>query len=254
MSPSTAEGGSRRGAGGEWLLRLGADAWLLATPAGTRRQPLDGAPALQLERLEAEPAGRGARLRVVLGDGWLRYLVLHWPRGVRSGAERRAYAAHRFREVHGVAEPEWSLAVDRDAAVFPALGCAVPAVLVGALQAFAEQRGLKLESVTGDFVACFNERRSGFREPPGGFGALAVAREGRITVGLWRDGAWRTLRSQPLGSNEAWEVLRMLETWSLQAVDDPAEELPVGVLYAAGFEASAPAGWRVEQRGGHPWA
>lgn len=260
MSPSTVESPSVMplphapgGRAADWRLRLDADAWVLTTPAGTRRQPLDGAPALQLERFEHDlPVLRGTRLNVVLGDGWLRYLVLRWPTTVRKHDERQAYLAHRFREVHGVVSPEWVWVLERDTVSFPRLVCAVPAALLRAVQAFADRRRLHLASVTGEFVACFNALLPEFREPRGVFGALAVARGGRVTVGLWRDAAWQALSSQPVGEGTgagAGTVQRMLEGWCAAATGTgegaARADPPHGVLYALGLEASAPAGWEV---------
>lgn len=249
---------------GRCVLRLDADAWVLASPAGVRRQPLDGAPALQLEHFEFDAAAaRARRLQVVIGDGWLRYLVARWPQRLRRADERRAWLAHRFRAVHGVADPEWMIATDRDAVGFPVLACAVPAALIAAVQAFADRRRLRLDGVAGDFIVCFNRHQSSFGEPAGSFGALALAREGRVTVGLWRDAAWLALRSQPLGEDGAGLVVRTLEGWcAAHAAESEAAaatgatrqgQSPAGVLYAVGFEASAPAGWRVERRGGSGW-
>lgn len=278
MSPSTADGpvtvspAASLGAGRS-VLRLCADAWVLGGPAGVRRQPLDGAPALQLEHLEFDGGSvRARRLEVVIGDGWLRYLVVRWPPRLRRGDERRAWLAHRFREVHGVAEPEWVIAIDRDAVGFPVLACAAPAALIGAVQAFAERRRLRLEAVAGDFVACFNRHQRSFDEPAGAYGALALARDGRVTLGLWRDAAWLALRSQPFGEDGAQMVARTLEAWcAAHAVESVSGESrraapgdasggstraarsAAGVLYAVGCEASAPAGWRVERRGGGGW-
>lgn len=257
MSRSTADPAASHEPGassGGCVLRLDAGAWILTTPDGVHRQELDGAPALQLERFERAAAPPRAPLHVVIGDGWLRYLVLRWPAPVRSREERRAYLAHRFREVHGVAAPEWTLAADGDTVSFPLLACAVPAALIGAVRAFADQRRLRLAAVTGDFVASFNAWQPSFREPAGCFGALALARSGRMTVGLWRDGAWQALRSQPLGDDGAAAVRHMLEGWCLTAGQTAeAGTASAGVLYACGLDAAAPAGWRVEWRGRGPW-
>lgn len=223
----------------DWQLRLEGDAWLLRGAAAAQRLAHEGAPDKALAQLQGGGEMRGGRLHVVLGDGWLRYLVLNWPRGVRRGEERRAFMAHRFREVHGVAEPDWTLALDRDVVDFPALACAVPAALLEAVREFARVRGLRLAGVTGDFADAFNRLQGRFDEPEGCFGALALARAGRLTVGLWRDGAWQAVRSQPLGGGEAG-LGAMLEAWC--AGRTPAAQ--AGVLYAAGHAFALPAGWR----------
>ena len=69
----------------------------------------------------------GSRCQVLLADALVRYLVIHWPAGLRGRSERTAFVAHRFREVHGVASPEWQIIVEPTAGKFPALACAAPA-------------------------------------------------------------------------------------------------------------------------------
>jgi hypothetical protein len=259
----------------DWLLRLDADDWLLRTAVGVRRQAHDGTPAPALERLATDLQGRGARLQVVLGDGWLRYLVLHWPPGVRAAEERQAFMAHRFRTVHELTAPDWAFALDRDAVDFPALACAAPASLIAALHAFAQARGVRLRQVAGDFVDRFNHLRQRFDEAPGTLCALAVASGARLTVGLWRDGAWHAVRSRAIGDTRGAsfggvsgdsgaesggelggdsggdrigpaggaELSHMLEGWRAELA--PAQE---GVVYAVGIVPAASAGWRVAMR------
>lgn len=226
----------------EWLLRLEADAWLLCTRDAERRLVHSGVPALALDELAKGMRERGARLRVVLGDGWLRYLVLRWPQGVVSREERSAYMAHRFREVHQVAEPDWVLSMDRDVVAFPAFACAAPAPLIAALQLFAKVRGLQLGSITGDFVDRFNLLQRSFSEAPGCLGALAVARGARLSVGLWRDGAWQAVRSRMMGQDASAELQHMLDGWHAELA--PAE---AGVLYALGIVPAKSRDWRVMQ-------
>ncbi len=227
----------------DWLLRLDAEAWVLSGPAGRLEQVHGGVPAAALGELQAQlpVARRGARLRVVLGDAWLRYLVLTWPPGVRRGGERRAYLIHRFREVHQVAAPDWVLSVDRDVVNFPALACAVPAALLAAVQDFAGAARLRLAGVSGDFVDCFNRAQGRFDEAPGSPAALALRRGQRLTVGLWRDGAWRAVRSRVAGEAAAAAELGYL------LGDDgaaPARGSEAGVLYTVGAVDAAPPGWR----------
>lgn len=232
----------------DWRLRLTPDAWLLRGPAGEQRAPFEGDPAPALAQLA--PGGRGGRLEVVLGDGALRYLALRWPAGVRSGGERAAWLAHRFAQVHGVAAPEWTIVTDRDAVGASALACAVPAALVAAVRGFADARRLRLGGVAGGFIDVYNRLRRGFDEAAGEFGALALARDGRLSVGLWRSGEWLGLRSQAQGPDVAAAARAMLEAWRLGSGQDEA----VGTLYAVGFAPAAPAGWRSLRREDAAWA
>lgn len=240
--------------GAEVLLRLGAADWVLQGPGGEARTGLDeGGPAAALDRLQAAGGLRGARLRVRLGDGWLRYLVLRWPPGVRSPVERAAYLAHRFAEVHRIDAGEWVLGADRDALELPALACAVPAAVLAGLQGFAASEGCVLAGVAGDFAGVYNALRARFDEGEGEHAALALLREGRLTVGMWRAGAWAGVRSQAVRDDGAAALCRMLEAWvrdsasagALAAgVAEAAGARAGGVVYAAGFAGGVPAHWR----------
>lgn len=229
----------------EWRLQLESDAWVLQAPTGRFSQMLEGAsPMTALRRLDTDEAKSKGALKVVIGDAWLRYLLTAWPEGVRRAAEREAYLAHRFGEVHGVAAPDWRIEVDRSAWEAPALACAVPAALVAALQDFASSRRLRLDGIRGDFVDAYNRLRRSFREPRRSLAALAVARDGRATVGMWCDGEWKALRSRALDRDDSDAVRLMLEGWLCSDPALGAKRAGTGVLYADGMEASVPAGWR----------
>lgn len=264
MSRSTAEA----------LLRLERDAWVLDGPDGTRRCALDGgAPAAALDALQPAAPARGRPLRVRIADAWLRYLVVRWPQGLRTASERAAFVAHRFGEVHGIGAPEWVVQADRDAHDLPALGCAAPSAVLAAVQAFAARHGYALAAIEADFIATYNRLRARFREADGEPAALAVVHDGRLTVGLWRSGAWRGVRSQSVRDDGASALRLMLEAWAREAdlihasatsaVAQPslaaasqvqAEPLQSGqsqsgstrggVLHAAGYTGAVPEGWR----------
>lgn len=238
MSPATAE----------VLLRLEPAAWRLRGPAGELLVALDGAPVEALARFDGAATRGAGRLKVVLGDGVLRYLALRWPDKVVRAAERRAWLLHRFQTVHGVAEPDWMLVSDRDAVGATALACAVPRALVDGLRAFAAARGLRLIAIAGDFVDAYNAVQAGLDEARGNYGLLALARGGRVTAGLWRKGEWLALRSQAHGPSVAMEVCRMLESWLSDAAPESVEpRVEPGTLYAVGFAPLVPAGWRASR-------
>lgn len=261
----------------ETLLRLEREAWVLDGPDGRRRCALDGgAPAAALDALQPPAPGRGRPLRVRLADAWLRYLVVKWPQGLRTATERAAFLAHRFAEVHGVAAPEWVVQADRDAHDLPALGCAAPAAVIAAVQGFAARHGYTLAGIEADFVATYNRLRARFRDADGEPAALAVVHDGRLTVGLWRSGAWRGVRSQSVRDDGASALRLMLEAWGREAdvvhasaagvgaqpaiagAEHPshmqaaittkgipqAGGMRGGVLHAAGYHGTVPEGWR----------
>lgn len=208
--------------------------------AAQKRFAYEWSPDAALAALASDPQGgvqRGSRWEVLFADALVRYLVVQWPAGLRGGAEREGYLAHRFREVHGVAEPDWRIVVERSVTAVPAIACAVPAVYLEAVAAWGRQNRLRLGSVTGEFLAVYNRVRQALEHP---FGALAVQRDGRMTLGLWSDAQWQALRSQPLGP--AGEASLALYLESLAPGSERQGE--PGVLYCVGEGPAVPAGWR----------
>lgn len=227
----------------DWQLRLDGEAWTLHTTEGVQRQEVAGAPEAMLARIEARPGAGKMSLSVILGDAWLRYLVIAWPPGMRRSDERRAFMAHRFNRVHEIAEPEWCLAMDSSVADYPALACAAPASLLNAVRDFAEARNLRLAGVSGDFPASFNDCIDRLDEPAGTLGALALLRGSRLTVGFWRDGAWLGVRSQNVLAQGEGQLQALLDSWGVEfsVAGAPGE---AGVLYAAGQLATVGPAWR----------
>lgn len=223
----------------DWLLRLDGEAWTLQTPAGTQRHEVADDPAAALAQLEGRAGDSRRGLAVVVGDAWLRYLVLSWPPGMRRRDERLAFMAHRFRRVHDIEAPAWVLSMDSGVVDYPALACAIPAPLLDALRDFAEVRNLGVLGVTGDFTAAFNASQPRFDDPPGTLGAFALLRGRRLSVGLWRDGAWLALRSQNVAGQGSDLLPALLAAWR--------REFAAGdgrcVLYTAGPVAATPADW-----------
>lgn len=240
----------------ETLLRLERDAWVLEGPDDACRRGLDGsAPAAALDALTPPAPGKGRALRVRLADAWLRYLVVHWPQGLRTAGERAAFLAHRFAEVHAVGAPEWVVQADRDAHDLPALACAAPAAVIAAAQGFAARHGYALRAIEADFVATYNGLRARLRDADGEAAALAVFHHGRLTVGLWRSGAWCGVRSQAVRDQGSSALRMMLDAWGRETgrgrgsddgerTDAPGGAAGGGVLYAVGYTGAVPEGWR----------
>lgn len=233
----------------ERCLLIERDAICVRHGTAERRIGFDWSPETALATLAAEPDSgvrRGARWEVVFADALVRYLVIRWPDGLRGRAEREAFVAHRFREVHAVGAPEWKIVVERAATGIPSLACAVPTLHAEAVAAWARANRLRLGAVTGEFIDAFNRVRPQLAHP---FGALAVRRGGRLTVGLWRNALWQTLRSQPLGPDGNGSIGLFLESPDWRA--DGGED---GVLYCLGAAPATPRGWRVVSLEGGAWA
>jgi hypothetical protein len=173
-----------------------------------------------------------------MDDGLLRYALIQWPAGLARGAEREAFVAHRLREVHRIAAPEWCWRVDPEPAPRPALACAMPSSLLDGMRQLARDRGWKLMEISGAFARRYNLARRHFRAP---LGALLVEGADRYTLGLWRDGAWQAVRSQPASAERATALGLLLGGAGLAGEG--------GILYVVGPACVPPPGWRVESLG-----
>lgn len=216
-------------------LQVGPDSLLLSR----RGQPLGEAPleagwAGALAALPTSPTW--ARLHVEVADRHARYLRLAWPEGLRR-TERQVWVASRFHSVFG--SGPWLTLADRDAFRLPALAAALPTGLVEALKVWATERRLRLTSLQAAFVADYNRHCRHFHDD----GAFARREDGRLTLGLWRDGQWQAVRSQPLAcAGCSGEALGQL-----LATLPAARAVAAGTLYIAGSPpppASLPAGWQ----------
>lgn len=201
---------------------------------GGRGVALSGPLPEALQTLPPDLLPRGRRIRVVLDDALLRYALIRWPDGLGRGPERAAFVAHRMKEVHGIAAPEWCWQVDPEPAPRPALACAAPEVLVEGLGALIRGRGCRLVAMTGAFAHRYNQGRPGFAAP---LGALLVEGADRFTLGVWQGGAWQAVRSQPASVDRASALGLLLGTAGVAGA---------GTLYVAGPACAAPAGWQVQ--------
>ena len=208
---------------------------------GQRDLPLAGPLPEALRALPGDLLPRGSRCRIVVDDSLLRYALIHWPAGLGRGAEREAFLAHRLREIHGIVAPQWCWRADPEPAPRPALVCAMPTDLRDGLRQLASERGWKLVEMSGAFARRYNLARPRLKAP---LGALLVEGAGRYTLGLWRDGAWQALRSQPASAERATALGLLLGAAGLAGQG--------GILYVAGPACVAPPSWHVELLGATP--
>lgn len=201
---------------------------------GGRDVALSGPLPEALQALPADLLPRGRRCRVVVDDALLRYVLIRWPAGLGRGPEREAFVAHRLKEVHGIAAPEWCWQVDPEPAPRPALACAAPVALVEGVRALIRGRGCRLAELTGAFAHRYNQGRGKFSAP---LGALLVEGAGRFTLGVWQGGAWQAVRSQPASADRATALGLLLGAANLEGA---------GTLYVAGPACAAPPGWQVQ--------
>lgn len=191
--------------------------------------------ATSLAALPALP--RFARVHVSVADRHARYLRLAWPEGLKA-VERQAFVDHRFQTVFGPGP--WVTQLDRGAWGATCMAAALPGDLLAALKEWARARRLRLAAIKPAFAADYGRHCRRFR----GDGAFARLEAGRVTLGLWRAGEWRALRSQPVEQADGVATAHCLA--SLLASLPPEKELSGGTLHLAGVLPSVdllPPGW-----------
>lgn len=222
-------------------LALDSTGWQLRQGDGITRVAAGKDPAAALATLAVPSVTRRLlrpRLEVDIADHWLRYLVIDWPAGLRGRAERATWVSDRFFAVHGIETSAWATALDRDAAGSTTLACAAPRELVDAVVSFARAGRMRIDAFGGHFAQTYNQLlpRLG-----AGAGALALCRDGRLTLGLWRGGRWQRVRSLTVGTTPGLTLSQTLAAW-LPGLGADADE---GLIHTVGIEpAFLPAGWR----------
>lgn len=181
-------------------------------------------PALdQLTAWLTEQGRRGASLRVVLSDHFVRYAMLPWHGELVSRAERDSLARHLFADKYGAVSQDWHVQLAAPHYGQPTLACAIDAALRDALLALAAQHGMQLTSLQPRLAMACDTFASRLERDA----VLFVHEAGRLTGLVSRDGVWQTVRSVRLGQGlwrDAWltrevEVMGLPTDWPLYLVD-----------------------------------
>lgn len=195
-----------------------------ATLAGAVREAGDGwrGALAALDALLGER--REPRLRLVLSNHFVRYLVVPPDPAVTGAAERRAYFGHHFAQVYGERAAGWSVAAPR-ARGEACLAAAVDAALLVEARALAARRRVSLLGAKPLAVVALNRERRHLGGTPRFFAVLEPGRACLLLVGAERVLQVANRRcNDPRGELEALVALEALE-----AGYGPAERLPVSI-------------------------
>jgi hypothetical protein len=196
---------------------VGVDSW---------SRPLEA-----LGRVLAQERWRGARLRVVLADHWVRYAIVPWAAALSSQEERLAHARQVLGSVYGEAVAGWELRVSEAAPTVTRVACAVPGELIAAVKQVCVAHGGLLLSLQSQLVAAYESWRHCLPHANAWFvsieeGSLAAAR-------LARNG-WDRVHVVRIGADWTRELKR-LQIFGRLASSAPGE----GRVYV-----DAPCAWR----------
>jgi hypothetical protein len=171
-------------------------------------------PAMGVLRAAIPALGpRRARVRVVLSNHFVRYMVVPTSGGPATARERERFIRWHFRQTHGDIVDAWHVCEHPDVDGMKALGCAVDAGLLAELTAILDRKPLRLGAVQPLLAAASWE----FRHALGSSGCFFLHEPGGLFGGTYADGEWKTLSatSLALGSPVAAAIERQIDSGGL---------------------------------------
>lgn len=203
--------------------------WLL--PRVVERGRYAGAPDEALEAALAEPRWQQARLRVVLSNLLVRFVIVPADANLASAADELAVAEARFRQVHGAqVRLEARLSAPLSGRSQVAAGIATD--VLDALRARFSQARLRLASMEPLFA-----RAVGRARPPAGGFWLASLEPEALTLACADRAGWASVSVSPTGGDIAAVLgARLREARLLSSARDLPSLL---FVHAAGADPSA---------------
>jgi hypothetical protein len=174
---------------------------------------------------------KGADLRIVLADCWVRYVVVPWSAEVASADERLAHARQLLASTYGDAVSGWAVRLSDAPPHHARVACTAPAELLDGVRDLCSKHKAKLASLQPQLIAAYENWRhclpaSGAWFVTVGDGTLAAA---RLTAS-----GWDRVHSVRIGVDWARDLNR-LQTFGRLASVNPEE----GKVYV-----DAPQAWR----------
>jgi hypothetical protein len=152
----------------------------------------------------------------MLSNGFARYRLVPWSRGLRDQQEQKALVRHSFAKVHGERVDRWALRWSAGSASQPTIACAVDQGLLEGIRAVARTGSIRLVSTQPYLVAAFNVWRKQLQDETAW---LVLAERKQICVALLENGAWKhiAVRALPGHLDDALPVLLDQESFAAQA-------------------------------------
>ena len=180
---------------------------------------------------------RRDRVKIVLSNHFVRYVLMPWNAQLPNEQERCAYLRHCFTQAYGDLARQWDLRVQPPVPDEPALASAVDAELLESLRSCVRDAGLRLAGIHPYLMLCANRTRASL---PSGDVWMVVIEHGRICLAWLQHGVWRVVRN---GAAESGAPEQMRASLAIQLAresvlaGDVGHDWPV-VLYWP--EADAP--------------
>lgn len=139
---------------------------IVPVPAAAEGTPLWEPAAAELATLlAASPQWRGAALRLILSDAFVRYALVPWNDHLSHEPEHLLFARHQFASTYGPIAKQWAVRLSLDRAGESHVACAVDQPCLDRLTAIARDSRLTCVSLQPLLMAAFNRWRGQLREP-----------------------------------------------------------------------------------------
>jgi hypothetical protein len=190
---------------------------------------------------------RGAALRMVVSDCWVRYASVPWVDALRSRAEQLEHARQILATTYGEAVQDWEVVLSESPPQRTRVACTMPAELLARVQTLCLQHDLRLASLQPQLVVAYQNWRHLL--PVSGAWFVCIG-EGTLAAARIATYAWDRVHTVRVGTDWARELKR-LHTFGRLAGRDPQEgrvfvDAPLALREVAG-RVSSNLHWLVEE-------
>lgn len=150
--------------------------------------------ALEQKLQTANWRRKGQRIRIVIANAFVRYLVIPWQAEGLTETEREQLARALLLERYGEHESPWQVAMEPQRFGRPALAAAMEADLVAALHGITEQQGCRVAAIVPALVDELNRHRRQLGKA--GCGWLVDASDERLASVAFVRGSWSQVANE----------------------------------------------------------
>lgn len=179
-----------------------------------------------------------SRVQIELGGNWCHLQVVQYPKGLRS-RERPTYLRSRLLAVYGANANNWHMIHEPSYLNRGFMLAAIEADLKETLIASFTAEKIRVAHMRPAFTQLFNRVRKSIKAAQGGFG---IVEDTRLTLGIWNQGEWQLVRSQPVAHTDIDTVQSLLNQMGMQCA--PMRE-PTLYLVASSPQVRLPQAARV---------
>ncbi len=159
---------------------------------------------------------------VIVSNHFVRYALLPWNADLKTEEEWQSLARHRLGSVYGPVVEGWVLQQSKTAPDGARVVCAADRPMLEALSEKVCAYGASLVSVQPYLMSAFNRVRARIGKETCW---LVLEERGRLTLALFREGAWQAIRSRRVDEGWASELPEILEReQALLGVGEPCTQ------------------------------